>query len=147
MGFFKTAASKVFDFRVDRWLGYENIKNNANYLRSYVTSRFKTQQPERLETWDEAVERLRLDEVAIKSKKREFILMCLIYILISCGIFSYAVYMGVNGFYSSALISLSLTTYTLALAFKYHFWLFQIKNKKLGCTLNEWANSKIKVEK
>jgi hypothetical protein len=29
-------------------------------------------------------------------------------------------------------------------AFKYHFWMFQIKNKKLGCSFNEWKSNKIK---
>ena len=32
----------------------------------------------------------------------------------------------------------------LSLAFRYHFWLFQLKQKRLGCTVEQWADSLFK---
>jgi len=38
----------------------------------------------------------------------------------------------------------ALTLYVLTQAFRYHFWLFQLRNRKLGCTLSEWWNARVK---
>jgi hypothetical protein len=38
------------------------------------------------------------------------------------------------------LLGLAALMVCLAQAFRYHFWLFQLRKGKLGCTLREWFN-------
>jgi intracellular multiplication protein IcmV len=42
------------------------------------------------------------------------------------------------GSYQAAIVSFIILWIALVLAFRYHFWYFQIKNRKLGCTVYEW---------
>lgn len=42
--------------------------------------------------------------------------------------------------YFGALVSFAASFLFLAHAFKYHFWAFQIRTQKLGCTFGEWFN-------
>ena len=39
------------------------------------------------------------------------------------------------------------TLIALVLAFRYHFWYFQMKQHKLGCTFNEWYRQGLLGEK
>lgn len=146
MGFFssvKKAGSKIVDVRVDRWIGVSELRHTTNQLITYAVDNLSVKKANRIETFDEAMERLNLEEKNIAQKLNEFKLLCGIFILMAIAVFSYAVYMATVGFYMACLISLSLTAYMLAMAFRFHFWAFQIKNRKLGCTFQEWLDSKV----
>jgi len=41
------------------------------------------------------------------------------------------------------LTSLAITSLCLNNYFRYSFWLFQMKHRKLGCSFKEWFNNKI----
>ncbi|MCX7122845.1 MAG: hypothetical protein NTV32_04125 [Gammaproteobacteria bacterium] len=42
-------------------------------------------------------------------------------------------------------LSLSFSVLCLAFGFRYHFWLYQMKRKMLGCTFQEWVRDEVKV--
>ena len=52
--------------------------------------------------------------------------------------YAYAMYQMLYGGVLSVILSLVLSFVSLALAFRYHFWHFQIKHRKLGCSFQEW---------
>ena len=59
-------------------------------------------------------------------------------LLSACLIFVYAGYQFFYGSIKAFIVSLVVMLIALVLAFRYHFWYFQIKQRKLGCTFNEW---------
>ena len=144
MGLFKWVRmgfGQIFDFRITRWVGLKNIKENANYFYTQGKSLFKLEKATTLENFNEAQDRLALTEADLELQKNRyrylsFLFVILFFILIAYGIFLYLYkknWMGIA-------MTFSLSLYALSIAFRYHFWYFQIKTKKLGCSIKEWFN-------
>jgi intracellular multiplication protein IcmV len=53
-------------------------------------------------------------------------------------VLGYAVWLAFQRAWLGLLPTLAISVSVLSQAFRYHFWLFQIKTQKLGCTLNDW---------
>ncbi len=51
----------------------------------------------------------------------------------------------IKGHYTLFFLSLSFSFLCLIFTFRYHFWLYQMKRKKLGCTFTEWYRDEVKV--
>lgn len=139
----KNIASKVFDVRVDKWMSLNYIQEVSGQTRSILKDLVVPKKATRTETYEQALERLHLTENDITQRKIEFTRLVYLFLGLSLLIICYAIYMIVKGYPLVGLISFCLSLYTLSQAFHFHFWLFQMKNKKLGCTPKEWFNSKI----
>lgn len=150
MGFWKkskTVAGHIVDVRVDKWLGMDFLKRSGKEITRAAKNLGKIEQSQEDENFDKAIERLHLDEDALKAREKEFFLLFLFFCVLSLSIFSYSVWVAVRGNLMGFLIGLGLTVFGLAQAFRYHFWLFQVKNRKLGCTFKEWFHSSINENK
>ena len=139
----KTVTSKLIDIRVDKWMSLDYIKDVSSRTRYILKDLVVPQKATRTETFEQALERLHLSENDIAQRKIEFTRLLYTFLTIAGLIISYALYMIIMGNPISSLVSFCLSLYALSQAFRFHFWLFQIKNRKLGCTLKEWFNSKI----
>ena len=53
-------------------------------------------------------------------------------------LFLYFLYNLFYGRYAAVLLSSIVMLLALVIAFRYHFWYFQIQQRKLGCTLSDW---------
>lgn len=146
MGFFsglRKAGGYVFNFRVDKWVGYEQIKRNSTDLLDDAKTIFIAEQADHKETFEEALKRLNLSEAELQARAVEFRRLMLLFLILAGLVFGYSFYIGfmyknVAGFF----MGIAVTIFALANAFRYHFWLYQIKHKKLGCTLREWFADK-----
>ena len=141
MGFFKKAkkiGSFIVDVRVDRWIGFEFLKNTAHQLYCSTKALTTPDQATRTETFEEAIIRLNLTEKVLQSRKKSFTQLFYTYLSVSMIVFIYSVYITTLDNFLGFLIGISLTIFGLSQAFKYHFWLFQIRHRKLGCTIKEW---------
>jgi intracellular multiplication protein IcmV len=142
MGFFsgaKNLGSYVFNFRVTKWLDYDFLKRSTNKIMSIARSAFSPEQAERTETFEQAMERLNLTENELQQRLTEFSRLLVIYIFIAIAIFTYSVWIvfthkNIMGFF----MGFCITIFALSHAFRYHFWIYQIKHRKLGCSLREW---------
>ncbi|PCI37952.1 MAG: phosphoesterase [Thiotrichales bacterium] len=146
MGFFKTTkkVGKVFfNFQVGNWLGFKQIKSNAQEISDNAKRLLTPEQASHNETFANAVQRLKLSTVDLQQRYREFKRLCIFFVALAATVFSYSVYIAVNGNFFGFLMGFSLTLYALTQAFKYHFWMFQIRTKKLGCSIKEWFNANI----
>jgi intracellular multiplication protein IcmV len=142
MGFLsraKDVGGTIFNFKVGKWLGYDQVKTSFKNLSGIGKEVFTPAQAERTETFEEALERLQLTEEDLKQRQTEFTRLMAIYIAVALLVFMYSVWIvyAYRNFYGFCM-GFSLTIYVLSLAFRYHFWIFQIKHKKLGCTLRDW---------
>lgn len=145
MGLFSTvkkAAGNAFDFRVDKWVGWDFIVETTNDYKRIVLDMATPDSPEYSETFEEALERLGLTEADLAARKKEFTRLFVFFIVLSLCIIGYGLYMAVQGSMIPAIIAFCISIYSLSQAFRFHFWLFQIKYRKLGCTVKEWMNGK-----
>ncbi|PJD92568.1 MAG: type IV secretion protein IcmV [Legionella sp.] len=93
------------------------------------------------ETFEYAAAKYNLDEEALKAKAKGLQRLSYSLVVMALFLFFYAVYQLFNGSLRGVLISFVEVGIALVLAFRYHFWSFQIKSRKLGCGIKEWWNS------
>lgn len=142
MGLFsgtKKAVGQVVNFKVTDWFNTENHKSNINYIISTTKNLFLTEKSAYQETFEQAMERLQLTEQDIIDRKKEFLKLFIISLIVSILLFSYTMFITIKykNLYSFILGS-GVTILGLAKTFKYHFWLTQITKKKLGLTFKDW---------
>lgn len=128
-------------FNVRQWSDYDRLKAFTIFLGDGIK---KMVVPKKMdvkdtgETFSEAMAEMNLTEDDLLARRKGLyrlsVLMCTLAVLI----FSYAIYHLVYSNYKAAIVSLVISMMSLVLAFRYHFWYFQIKEHKLGCTIQEW---------
>jgi intracellular multiplication protein IcmV len=132
-------------FNPRAWLGYDALKAQTVFLYNLIKNIFVTTEaaPVRTESFAEALTRLNLTEQEADDIGKNY----LFYSLGFVGIAAFAMLFGfyllfVHHTFAGWILSLSITALLLAQAFRYHFWHFQIKFRKLGCTFEEWKQGK-----
>jgi len=149
MGIFKStkkAASKIVDVRVDRWMSLDYLADTTSRFKYLLIDLVVPKKAQYSETFEEALKRLNLTEEDIKQRKKEFTQLFYFFIFLALTIIIYALYVAFQGNILSTFIAFCLSLFCLTQAFRFHFWLFQIKQRKLGCTWREWLNSEIVLQ-
>lgn len=95
-------------------------------------------------TFTQAMQKYNLTETDLAERKKIFQIQLIIYGIGSILVAGYTYYLIKEGHWMSIALSVVLLVYLVLSALKSHFWIFQIKNRKLGCTLQEWLNASIK---
>lgn len=125
------------------WFGYDALKENTLGLWVVLKDLFTVDQPTRQETFEEAIKRLKLTEEDLKNSAQSYTILTTIFVILGSISFLFCFYFL---FYHQTLAGCVLAIATAAIffsqAFRYHFWLFQIKHRKLGCTFEEWRRGK-----
>lgn len=148
-GFFRGSGKvmgRIVDVRVDKWIGYDYLKGTFNKTLQITKDTFQAETPSRQETFEEAIERLGLKPEDLINRKKEFTRLLVFHLFLTSLVIGYAIYMAFQGAIIATIISFCLSVWSTSQCFRYHFWLFQIRNRKLGCTLMEWFNSEINKE-
>lgn len=146
MGVFKTSkkvAGRIVDVRVDKWMSWDYLSETAGHFKVLLLDIVIPKKATYSETFEEAMARLELTEEDIQARKQEFTKLCYFFLFLALSIIIYALVMAFKGSLVPSIIAFCLSLYALTQAFRFHFWLFQIKHRKLGCTLKEWMNSEI----
>ena len=142
MGFFsrvKQAGGYVVNFKVTQWVGLERLKGSSEQLVRITKSIFTPEQAEYSETFEDALQRLNLSKEQIEARRIEFTRLMIVYLLVAVALFSYSIYIVyVYKNFLGFFMAFSITIFALTHAFRYHFWIFQIKHKKLGCSVKDW---------
>ena len=128
---------------VRAWMDTDSLGTNAvgivrmfklYFIPSAVDS---TQQ----ESFSDAKQRFQLEDEAIGDMQRTFGRMALAFSIITVVACVYTGYLLFYGTWHAIIIALALSTLAAVLAFRYHFWWFQIRSRKLGCTFKEWLHN------
>ncbi len=127
-------------FNVRTWVDFDRMRSFTYYLLNGFRKMFIPGSSEREpgESFESAKERLNLTEQELVSRQRALFRLSLLMSGGALVIFAYAIYHLYYGNYRATIISLVLMLIAFALSFRYHFWYFQIKERKLGCTFKEW---------
>lgn len=123
------------------WVGLRNIATQARFIGSSAKTYFVPRKAEHPEKFNEAVKRLHLSEDDLLQKQNNFLKLAIIFAVIGVLIVIYSIYVAWFGYFSSFLLTLTVGILAFACAFRYHFWWFQVKQRKLGCTIKEWLAS------
>ena len=136
--FKRTRKVVKFFFDVPTWMGTSTIKENTAYLKNLVKKVYSfNKRIVKRETFEEAAQRLNLDEQAIKSRYQELKITFILSMLAGGFLFPYSIYVFLTGKFINGIMCLALTTLCFVLAFRYHFWMFQIERHKLGCSFKD----------
>ena len=120
------------------WMGWKDLSRNASFIKSMVVSLLTVSKAEHQETYEEAVERLNLSSKELQQRQQGFLQMAILYFILMLLLMAYAVYLVFVGTLTAVLMSSVLVLVTASLAFREHFWYFQMKQKRLGCSLKSW---------
>lgn len=120
------------------WFDYDRVKAFTLYIGNSAKKLLVPPNKAPDHSFDEVMQKLNLTPADLELKKKA--LWRLSMLMLGCAglIFAYAIYSVILGHWLAMLVSLVVMAIALVLAFRYHFWYFQICEHKLGCTLKEW---------
>lgn len=150
MGMFKSSkktASRLVDVRVDKWVSLDYLSETAENFKVILLDSVIPKKATYSETFEEALKRLELTEGDLIQRQKEFSQLFYFFMALSLVIMSYGLFLAFTSTMAATLIAFCLSLYTLSQAFRFHFWLFQLKNRKLGCTIKEWLNGSVNISK
>lgn len=147
---------KVFSslINVPKWFDWERVKTFTLFVGDVFKRLFVPQSNATptdtspvADSFAAAQEKLHLTDAELLLRQNALFRLSMLMLCIATGILIYSGYHFFHGAIKAGLISLVVMTIALALAFRYHFWYFQIKSRKLGCTVQQWFKSGLLGEK
>jgi intracellular multiplication protein IcmV len=142
--------------KVREWFDWARVKAITLALKDAIKSLFVLQKKTKSESesqnkpqqeFEAAVSEMKLTETDLSIKQKSLLRLALLMLSVALLIFIYGAYHLFNGSYKAAIVSLAIMMIALGLAFRYHFWYFQIKHRQLGCTFNQWYRQGLLGEK
>lgn len=125
-------------FNVRYWSDWDRTKRGSVWLVDTLKKFFVIQEPTEVETFPQAMQRLKISNEDIEKRKRFLFGLAIFMATVAILLFGYAVYHLYYLNIAAFIISLVVMGIALVLAFRYHFWYYQLKVKKLGCSVREW---------
>jgi len=116
---------------------YDQVKGDANFIVRYVKKLFGGGWS-KVKGEAKPMNEAGYSKEQILAARRSFRIIFSIYVVMFFAVLVYLAYNIAHADYLLAVACLALLLLCVAQAFKYHFWLFQIKKNKLGCTFSEW---------
>ncbi len=125
-------------FNVRSWVDVERVRVGGRYIVNACGTWFNPRKIKKTESFLAAMARLKLTQDMLLARQQGLLRLSLMMAGMACGLFLYVLYNIFYAHYWAVLMSTVVMLLALVLAFRYHFWYFQIKRQKLGCTLYEW---------
>lgn len=130
-------------FNPSAWIGLNGLVDQFRTTWSVIKNLFTIRKPERQETFEQAMQRFNLTEQDVVQIKSRYLYYSLLFLSLAGVVFLYAFYLLIlKDTFAGWMLGMAVSTLLLANAFRYNFWFFQIKHKKLGCTFDEWWRGK-----
>lgn len=132
--------SKVFKSMIDvpSWMGASTLKDSAKGIKDLGRTLFVPAKSDREETYEQAVARMGLTAEHLEKRKRSFLIASIVYFLAGLAFLSYTAYLFIRGAHVAILLSGVLSLVAFSLAIRENFWYFQMRERRLGCSLKEW---------
>lgn len=130
-----------------RWVGFNQIQDNGRVIGELFETVIKNpsqQETTRKESFEECMRRLNMTEEDLQKRikhGKKIILFCFLGIAATL---VYLFYLLTNGRYIPSFVSFTLSLLFLAYAFREHFNIYQMRQRRLGCSFKEYFNSLFK---
>lgn len=126
------------------WLGYDMLKAQLRLSKDVLKESFTPPEATRKETFEEAMQRLNLNDEDVEQTAKRFFMFSIIFVVGGAATLGFSLYLLLNvGTFAGFILGIVSAILFGVYAFRYNFWYFQIKHRKLGCTFEEWRNGKI----
>lgn len=134
---FKVSRKTFFD--PAGWLNYSGLKSMNQSLFALLGAVFTKETPVREETFEEALARMQLTSEEAEVRGQQYRFYAWIFLVCGASVFLYAFYLitfhhTIAGF----ILALASSLLFCAQAFRFNFWSFQIRSRRLGVSLKEW---------
>ncbi len=131
-----TSLKKMFNVRL--WSDADRLKSFFLFILNEVKSLLLPQPKEVTESFKAAQARLNLTDADMRVQIKALFRLSLLMSSMAFLFLMYAIYQLVYGSLQGGMLTLAIMLVALAFAFRYHFWYFQLKQGKLGCTIRTW---------
>ena len=140
-----TTIARIFNF--SRWFDWERTKSSTLYLTDGIKKFLIPQKHTATESFKAAQKRLELTDSDIIKRQEVLLRLCILMLLFSFSMFFYTIYLLYYFQIKAFIVSFVVMMLGLTLAFRYHFWYFQMKTRKLGCSFKEWYQQALRGRK
>lgn len=137
-----SAVKKYFRsiFNLRAWSDWNRVEQTYNYFLTVFRKLFviRAVDPSQIKSFDQTMEELGLTDETLEAKKKGLRRLYFTMLVLAGFFYVYGMYELLYGGFLSFILSVVFMFVALAMAFRYHFWCFQIKQRKLGCRFSEW---------
>lgn len=128
--------SSRFDFR--GWIDWDRVNNGKNYVVDIIKPFVVPSPSKSAESFEEVQARMKLTDDDLTLRRQALLRIATLYLLVGIFLFLYVIYLALLGSIKSSIYAFVLDILSLVMAFRYHFWYYQIKSRKLGVSIKEW---------
>lgn len=123
-----------------RWIGLEQIKENGKTIGGLFKGLLGNKKADevRKETFEESMRRFQMTEEDLQKRMQSAVRLVTFCLIGSVAIIIYMFYLFYNAQIVASFVCMMLSVLLLAYAFREHFNLFQMKKRRLGCSVKEW---------
>jgi intracellular multiplication protein IcmV len=125
-------------FNIRWWIDFDRAKGAIGYISQSVKGIFVLQKPNKPTSFSEAVASLHIKEEELQARARGLYRLSILMLIIALCLLGYTGYLVLYSTLHSAIVCIGLMGLALIFAFRYHFWYFQIHQRRLGCSIKEW---------
>ncbi|PCI40078.1 MAG: hypothetical protein COB50_00245 [Thiotrichales bacterium] len=140
MGFFKKTAKTL---KRATWL--PAVKEQTGFIKKLFAGVFKTQSTTATDKFSD-LSKLGINDKKVKEAKESFGKLLAIFLVGALLLCLYGILLLTREHYMPSIIAFAVAVLCVSQAFKYHFWLMQIKKQKLGCTFKDWVEYTFRIK-
>lgn len=130
------------------WVGYNELKTYSRIIWGNLKDVGTIEKPERTETFEEAMQRFDITETDLNRISETYLLYAIFFVIIAAFAFVGGfIFLIGYGRFAGFILAMACVAILLSYAFRFHFWHFQIKHRKLGCTFAEWRAGRPTIDK
>jgi intracellular multiplication protein IcmV len=126
---------------VPTWIGYRQLAAANRSIFSFAKKCLLPEEAGVQESFSTAFARLQLTEADLAARIKVFKRLQWLWMILFLVSIAYGVYLlsehALRGFFPCLGFSFVILTQV----FRYHFWIFQIRHRRLGCTFREWLDT------
>jgi len=125
---------------VRAWLDYDRLAAMNLYLVNGIKALFvpKKASEKSSVSFDDAIREMNLTPAMLKKRAKGLYRLSFLMSFVALLIFIYTGYNLYQGYWAAAMVSFVIMGIAVTMACRYHFWYYQIKVRRLGCTFQEW---------
>lgn len=131
-------------FNPSGWIDLDGLIEQNKTIFSVLKNLFTKAEATRQETFEQAMARLNLTEPDIAALIRRYALFVWLFLICAFAAFGHAFYLlFAYHLFFAWLLSLSVSVFFAAQAFRYDFWGLQLRRRTLGLSFADWKKSRL----
>lgn len=125
-------------FNPSAWVDARGIAYQHNAIMDIIKSMFRRNLPERSETFEQAMKRQNLTDKDIQNGIATYRALAFVFLLFGVALIAYTIFLLVHSTPLGGLLAFAASALFFAQAFRFDFWAFQMRERKLGLRFADW---------